>query len=284
MSSPTFSDALSYVVDAQAEILSAVADWKSYTDAAAKAYSQAYEDQGRVLGRVNKRPEEMRKENSFGGHLTAEPGAGKAELMLNDVNRFASGEGHFGGSQTSEVVHLDDLREGGVLARQGFEGLVHLEDFHLMSAVAPLNFDVGVPRDLAASTALAGGHGTGVVHQDLPHDTRHEGQEMSTSGDRGRFLFIEEPNIGFVDQRGWLEGVSGRLVAKEGASDPMEFAIDERQELVGGRMVTVGQPLQEQGNPQGIRFSIIRHCSMILHRDTETGTGACGPEHYRPFP
>jgi hypothetical protein len=222
--------------------------------------------------------------SSFGGHLTAEPGAGKAELMLNDVNRFSGGEGHFGGSQTSEVVHFDDLREGGVLARQGFEGLVHLEDFHLMSAVAPLNFDVGVPRDLAASTALAGGHGTGVVHQDLPHDARHEGQEMSTSGETGRFLFIEEPNIGFVDQRGWLEGVSGRLVAKEGASDPMEFAIDERQELVGGRMVTVGQPLQEQGNPQGIRFSIIRHCSMILHRDTETGTGACGPEHYRPFP
>ena len=50
MSSPTFSDALSYVVDAQAEILSAVADWKSYADAAAEAYSQAYEDQGRVLG------------------------------------------------------------------------------------------------------------------------------------------------------------------------------------------------------------------------------------------
>jgi hypothetical protein len=37
MSSPTFSDALSYVVDAQAEILSAVADWKSYADAAAEA-------------------------------------------------------------------------------------------------------------------------------------------------------------------------------------------------------------------------------------------------------
>ena len=61
MSSPTFSDALSYVVDAQAEILSAVADWKSYADAAAEAYSQAYEDQGRVLGSVNKRLEEMRK-------------------------------------------------------------------------------------------------------------------------------------------------------------------------------------------------------------------------------
>ena len=57
MSSPTFSDALSYVVDAQAEILSAVADWKSYADAAAEAYSQAYEDQGRVLGSVNKRLE-----------------------------------------------------------------------------------------------------------------------------------------------------------------------------------------------------------------------------------
>jgi len=36
MSSPTFSDALSYVVDAQAEILSAVADWKSYADVARK--------------------------------------------------------------------------------------------------------------------------------------------------------------------------------------------------------------------------------------------------------
>jgi len=64
MSSPTFSDALSYVVDAQAEILSAVADWKSYADAAAEAYSQAYEDQGRVLGSVNKRLEEMRKEDA----------------------------------------------------------------------------------------------------------------------------------------------------------------------------------------------------------------------------
>jgi len=64
MSSPTFSDALSYVVDAQAEILSAVADWKSYADAAAEAYSQAYEDQGRVLGSVNQRLEEMRKEDA----------------------------------------------------------------------------------------------------------------------------------------------------------------------------------------------------------------------------
>ena len=51
------------------------------------------------------------RRSSFGGHLTAEPGAGKAELMLNDVNRFAGGEGHFGGSQTSEVVHFDDLRD-----------------------------------------------------------------------------------------------------------------------------------------------------------------------------
>ena len=64
MSSPTFSDALSFVVDAQAEILSAVADWKSYADVAAEAYSQAYEDQGRVLGSVNKRLEEMRKGSS----------------------------------------------------------------------------------------------------------------------------------------------------------------------------------------------------------------------------
>jgi len=45
MSSPTFSDA----VDAQA-------------DAAAKAYSPACEDQGRVLGSVNKRREETRKD------------------------------------------------------------------------------------------------------------------------------------------------------------------------------------------------------------------------------
>ena len=41
-----------------------MADWKSYADAAAEAYSQAYEDQGRVLGSVNKRLEEMRKEDA----------------------------------------------------------------------------------------------------------------------------------------------------------------------------------------------------------------------------
>jgi hypothetical protein len=64
MSSPTFSDALSYVVDAQAEILSAVADCKSYADAAAEGIFPTYEDQGRVLGSVNKRLEEMRKEDA----------------------------------------------------------------------------------------------------------------------------------------------------------------------------------------------------------------------------
>lgn len=64
MSSPTFSDALSYVVDAQAEILSAVADWKSYADAAAEGIFPTYEDQGRVLGSINKRLEEMRKEDA----------------------------------------------------------------------------------------------------------------------------------------------------------------------------------------------------------------------------
>ena len=64
MSSPSFSDALSYVVDAQAEVLSAVADWKSYADAAAEGIFPTYEDQGRVLGSVNKRREEMRKEDA----------------------------------------------------------------------------------------------------------------------------------------------------------------------------------------------------------------------------
>ena len=104
---------------------------------------------------------------------------GKAELM-STMRIDCRGQGYFGGSQTSEVVHFDDLREGGVPARQGLEGLVHLEDFHL-TRPSPPSFDVGVPRDLAASTALAGSDGTGVVDEDLPYDARHEGQDMSTS-------------------------------------------------------------------------------------------------------
>jgi hypothetical protein len=51
---------------------------------------------------------------------------------------------------------------------------------------------------------------------------------VGTSGERGRLGMIEEANVGFVDQRGWLEGVSGGLVTKEGARDAMEFGVDER--------------------------------------------------------
>ena len=128
---------------------------------------------------------------------------------------------------------------------------MHLEDPQAVGTVVAVDFDISVPRDLASSTALAGGHGTGVVHQDLPHDARHEGQEVGAAREVGRRV-LEEANKGFVDQRGWLEGMAGWLVAKEGTSDSVQFAIDEGQELIDGGIVAGGQPLEEEGDAGGL--------------------------------
>ena len=64
MATPSYDNALGYVVEAQSEVLSAISDWKAYAYAASNAYSKAYAAQGRVLESVNKRLEEMRKEDA----------------------------------------------------------------------------------------------------------------------------------------------------------------------------------------------------------------------------
>jgi hypothetical protein len=210
------------------------------------------------------------RRSSFGGHLTAEPGAGEAQFMLDDVNRFTSCQSDLAGGHAAEVVHFDNLCVGVVFGGQGVEGFVHLKDPQAAGTVVAVDFDIGVPRDLASSTALGGSDGTGMVDQDLTHNARHEGQEVSASREVGRRV-LEEANKGFVDQRGWLEGMAGWLVAKEGTSDSVQFAIDEGQELIDGGIVAGGQLLEEQGDAGGIRLRKIRHCSMILHRGSRTG-------------
>ena len=75
-----------------------MADWKSYADAAAEGIFPTYEDQGRVLGSVNKRLEEMRKEDAERMTLAltsrgcradrGRPGA-RAALCRRDADEFA---------------------------------------------------------------------------------------------------------------------------------------------------------------------------------------------------
>src|ERR1043165_8515139 len=113
------------------------------------------------------------RRSSFGGHLTAEPRAGEGEFMLDDVNRFTSCQSDLTGGHASEVVHFDNLCVGAVFGGQRVEGVVHLKGPQAVGAVVAVDFDIGVPRDLASSSALGGSSGTGMVDQDLTHDARH---------------------------------------------------------------------------------------------------------------
>jgi hypothetical protein len=53
-----------------------------------------------------------------------------------------------------------------------------------------------------------------VIHQHLPHDPRHQRQEMRAAGEV-RVGGSKQLDERFVDERGWLQGVSGPLTSHE---------------------------------------------------------------------
>ena len=81
---------------------------------------------------------------------------------------------------------------------------MQVEQLDLLAAPLVFDFDVGVERDArVVAAALRGAHRPGVVDQHLPHDSRHQREEMSTIG-QARFGIPHQPDEGLVHERRWL--------------------------------------------------------------------------------
>jgi hypothetical protein len=56
-----------------------------------------------------------------------------------------------------------------------------------------------------------------------------------------RRVLVDEPDVGFVDERRRLEGVIRPFPAQVAAGEPPQLLVDDRGKLVKGRLVAVFQ-------------------------------------------
>src|ERR1700761_8103000 len=68
-----------------------------------------------------------------------------------------------------------------------------------------------------------------IIDKDLPHQVRRDSQKMDTVF-RAERLLIDQPQIGFIDQRSTLQGVIWPLASQVIARDSAQLFIDERNE------------------------------------------------------
>ena len=92
---------------------------------------------------------------------------------------------------------------------------------------------------LYALLAAAVAHGAplpGSVDEDPPHRLGRRCKKMCAIL-KLRILMRNEPQPSFMHERGWLESVSRRFIRHPPRSEPAQFFINQRQQLVSGARV-----------------------------------------------
>ncbi len=74
--------------------------------------------------------------------------------------------------------------------------------------------------------------GDSVIDQNLPHRTRRDAEKMRAALPRNSVFFADEPQIGFVNERGRLQSVvSAKLAVEQGGRERMKLVINKRQKF-----------------------------------------------------
>jgi hypothetical protein len=84
------------------------------------------------------------------------------------------------------------------------------------------------------------------IYQNAPHEAGGHRKEMRAILPLDLFDF-DEPEVRLIDQRGRLERVAGTLVAHMAPCQPAQFGVDQREQAVERRHLTLPPGLQQSG-------------------------------------
>jgi hypothetical protein len=87
---------------------------------------------------------------------------------------------------------------------------------------------------------------TRIVDQNPSHCFGCSGEEMGSA--RPRLIWPHQPQIGLVNQRSCLKRLTGILTNQSGHRQLPQLIVDKRQELLGGRRITVLNGVQDLRN------------------------------------
>src|SRR5262245_8828744 len=88
------------------------------------------------------------------------------------------------------------------------------------------------PMELSAS--LLAFFPAGVLDQDASYRLRGGGEEVPAATPVLGLLGIDKAEVGFVNQGRGLERLAGLLLSYPLGSEPAQFVVDQRQQLLGG--------------------------------------------------
>ena len=134
--------------------------------------------------------------------------------------------GYFGSRQSPEELHFHDLSLSLVDARQLVQGVVQSQEFGISVDGQSVQVLEGDP---ASAVTFVGPAFAGVVHQDLTHEARGNGNEMRAVLQFHR-LTSQQPQVGLVDQRRALQGVIRALGLEVVVRQAPQLFVDQRHQ------------------------------------------------------
>ena len=161
--------------------------------------------------------------------IPAQPCLGQSQIVTDDVNRTTERIGYFLRRHASEVAEFNKFGEFGILSGQRFECSVELQNFDGFESGGRCQLQAGqrffgLHFLTFPSAALSSWARPRVVHENLAHDSRRNGEEMRAVIKLALRVFGQF-QIGFIEQCGRLQGVIGPFTAQMPSRNAMQVAV-----------------------------------------------------------
>ena len=133
---------------------------------------------------------------------------------------------------------------------------------------------VTVQRDaFESATTLVGEPRSRVIDEYPPHQARSHAKEMGPVAPVDMPL-IDQSEVGFVDEGGWLQRMAGYLAPQLRACDTSQMVVDNRDELVKRVSFAIADREEKVRDSGRVRFAI-RHPGRRENR-ARLGSGSRG--------
>lgn len=115
--------------------------------------------------------------------LAPEPCTRRAQIMANHMNRLAHHQRDLLGRESTKVIQFHDPGEFRVARGELFKGEIEIEQGGGVAGRGGRVVALAIEGERSAATALRGGPRAGIVHKHLPHDPRHQSEEVHPVGE-----------------------------------------------------------------------------------------------------
>lgn len=173
--------------------------------------------------------------------MTLDPRLREAEVTRDGVDVDLQHARDLGLGEAAKVVQLDDPGLALVLSGEGDQGLVERHEL-----VGPVACDERLVEGHRAGTvaALGGVSLARVIDEKLSHRARGDREEVESILELA-ILALREPQVGLRHQLARLQRVVPSLAAQVVGRDPLQLAVDDRDQLVERGGVTAAPVAQQ---------------------------------------